>query len=190
MTATGTGAVSRVRGRRGGGDSPVGSRRLTGEVPMGASAPDPKEWGIAGTPGNGPEVAGLRSAAMIMAYINGDWQYVCRVLGSSVSVCEHSHDTSYLFGFFAKKVNRYLRVNGNRNIHAPAKRSSDQATQGGFAHGGHARSVPKTCRQLFPAQPLVPSPPNGDVWRCLRRAFCLSDDARKARSRWSAGTGS
>ena len=103
VIVAGTGAVSRVRGRRGGGESPVGSRRRTGETPMGASAPDPKERGIAGTPGNGPEVAGLRSAAMIMAYINGDWQYVCRALGSGVSVCEHSHDTNSLYLVLCKE---------------------------------------------------------------------------------------
>ena len=94
---------------------------------------------------------------MIMAYINGDWQYVCRVLGSSVSVCEHSHDTVILVWFFAKKVNRYLRVNGNRNTHAPTKRSSDQSTRGGFVSWGHARSVPKTTFR-YPLRPMEVPP--------------------------------
>ena len=58
---------------------------------MGASAPDPKDEGITGTPGNVPEVAGERSAAMIMAYINGDWQYVYCVLGSK---CERQRALS------------------------------------------------------------------------------------------------
>ena len=40
-----------------------------------ASAADPKDGGITGIPGNAPEVAGVRSAAMFMAYANGDWQY-------------------------------------------------------------------------------------------------------------------
>ena len=60
------------------GDAPsVGDRRKPPGVrdPPGvaeaASAADPKDGGIAGTPGN----ARLRSAAMFMAYANGDWQY-------------------------------------------------------------------------------------------------------------------
>ena len=127
-----------------------------------------------------------------MAYINGDWQYVYRVLGSSVSICEHSRH-SYLFGFFAKKVNRYLRVNGNRNIHAPTKRSSDQSTRGGFVSWGHAHSVPKNYLQISPAPDG--SPAGAPSVFCARRksrrcAFCVSDRALRARSRWSAGTGS
>ena len=78
----GTGAVSRTRGRRAGGDAPrvgagrpPGVRAPGGVVPIAASAADPKDGGITGTPGNAPEVAGVRSAAMFMAYANGDWQY-------------------------------------------------------------------------------------------------------------------
>ena len=73
-----TGGVSRRRGRRAGGDGPrvgagrpPGVRAPVGVVPTAASAADPKDGGITGTPGN----AGLRSAALFMAYVIGDQQY-------------------------------------------------------------------------------------------------------------------
>ena len=81
MTGAGLGtcAVSRTQGRRAGGDAlsvgagrPPGVRAPVGVVPIAASAADPKDEGITGTPRN---AFGLRSAAMFMAYANGDWQY-------------------------------------------------------------------------------------------------------------------
>ena len=86
-TVAGTCAVSRIRGLRAGGDAPsVGAGRPPGvRVPLGvvaeaASAADPKDGGITRTPGN----AGVRSAAMFMAYANGDWKYTSDV---QMSVC-------------------------------------------------------------------------------------------------------
>ena len=54
----------------GDGREPTGVRDPPG-VAEAASAADPKDEGITGTPGN----ARVRSAAMFMAYANGDWQY-------------------------------------------------------------------------------------------------------------------
>ena len=69
----GTCAVWRTRGLRADGDAPnVGAgREAPGVADEAARAADPKDGGITGTPGN----AGVRSAAMFMAYANGDWQY-------------------------------------------------------------------------------------------------------------------
>ena len=69
----GTCAVWRTCDLRAGGDTPsVGAgREAPGVADEAARAADPKDGGITGTRGN----AGVRFAAMFMAYAFSDWQY-------------------------------------------------------------------------------------------------------------------
>ena len=68
--------------------------------------------------------------------------------------------------------------------------SETSCDPGSLVCSGHTHSMPKTGRQWFPSQPLIPASAKADVWHCLRRVFCLTDGVSTSRSRWSAGTGS